>query len=490
MSRLWRYLKLGLCFTIILGQVFPGRALEAPNTRNLLVYVPVAAFPTVIDDIKWADVQRYWQGDPAALSDISGTDSKGNKGQSPEFVTTATTLAYLTGLLGEPAPSVKIEMVAPESLSATLWKQRPTAWAIVPFDRLDPTMKVLTLDGASVFNRNLDLSEYPLVQSLYPSDNSPDGRLPTTNRDLAKMTILVMTGTTSMVRATAYRMETRGITYPAQDIAPFMADADFVHVSNEVAFATDCPYPDPTYIDTTKIHFCSKDSYLDLLKAIHVNIVELTGNHVEDWGPDALNHTLDVYNANHIDYFGGGRNTQDARKALIVTHNGNTIAFIGCNVAGPKPAWATESRPGAAQCDDDYLSKEIPRLKGIANVVVMTLQYFEYYQYDAPKDQIQFFQKYADWGANMVMGSQGHWPQGFAVTDHSFIHYGVGNLFFDQMDQIGTRQTFVDKFIIYNGRLISIVLFTGMLEDYSRPRPMTFDERTDLLQTVFKASGW
>jgi hypothetical protein len=34
------------------------------------------------------------------------------------------------------------------------------------------------------------------------------------------------------------------------------------------------------------------------------------------------------------------------------------------------------------------------------------------------------------------------------------------------------------------------VLFTGLIEDYSRPRPMTDAERANFLQTIFKASGW
>ena len=64
------------------------------------------------------------------------------------------------------------------------------------------------------------------------------------------------------------------------------------------------------------------------------------------------------------------------------------------------------------------------------------------------------------------------------------------HLFFDQMDDMATRQMFADKLIIYDGRHLSTVLFTGLSEDYSRPRPMTADERAAFLKTIFKASGW
>src|SRR5262249_2681634 len=154
------------------------------------------------------------------------------------------------------------------------------------------------------------------------------------------------------------------------------------------------------------------------------------------------------------------------------------------------PAWATVTLPGAAKCDDAFLSTEIPRLKTVANVVIMDIQYQEYYQNTVPEDQVAFFAKYAALGADLVLGTQAHVPQGFAFTDHAFIHYGIGNLFFDQMDDIQTRQMFADKVIIYNGKHISTILFTGLMEDYSRPRPMTADERSDFLKTIFKASGW
>jgi poly-gamma-glutamate synthesis protein (capsule biosynthesis protein) len=53
-------------------------------------------------------------------------------------------------------------------------------------------------------------------------------------------------------------------------------------------------------------------------------------------------------------------------------------------------------------------------------------------------------------------------------TGSAFIHYGLGNLFFDQMDSIATRQMFADRLIFYGGRHISAVLFTGLIEDFSR----------------------
>jgi poly-gamma-glutamate synthesis protein (capsule biosynthesis protein) len=79
--------------------------------------------------------------------------------------------------------------------------------------------------------------------------------------------------------------------------------------------------------------------------------------------------------------------------------------------------------------------------------------------------------------------------------DEAFIHYGLGNLFFDQMGDRdwmppGIRREFLDRYVIYDGKLISVELITAMLEDYSRPRPMTEQERAGFLQEYFAYSGW
>jgi poly-gamma-glutamate synthesis protein (capsule biosynthesis protein) len=71
------------------------------------------------------------------------------------------------------------------------------------------------------------------------------------------------------------------------------------------------------------------------------------------------------------------------------------------------------------------------------------------------------------------------------------IHYGLGNLFFDQYDvSPTTRQAFIDRHVFYNGRYIGTELLTIMFVDYARPRPMTADEREELLKAAFNASGW
>jgi poly-gamma-glutamate synthesis protein (capsule biosynthesis protein) len=438
------------------------------------VYAVAAPFATVADEVTTADLQSAWQSG-AGLG-------------WPLFLDAATAAAF-TAQWGQPGPTAHI--VAETDVSAALWANRPS-WSILPFDRLTPDLKVLRLEGRSPLDSNFDLAGYPLVLSVgVNGDEAAVGQFlaawsgPATNRDPGKLTRLAMTGVTALTRATAYQMELNGIAYPGTAVAPALTTADIAHVSNEVSFAPDCPYPNPIGGTT----FCSRDSYFTLLQELGIDVVELTGNHVNDWGAANLLHSLDLYQAAGMAYFGGGRDLVDAAEPAFFSHNGNQIAFVGCNPVGPAYAWASAATGGARPCDAGFYS-QIGQLQAEGYLVIATLQYYEFYHYAPTTQQQVDFQATAAAGAMIVSGSQGHHAQGFAFAEGAFIHYGLGNLFFDQMDMLGTRQTFVDTHVIYDGRLLSVELWTGLIENWARPRLMTPAERAQLLTAVFQASGW
>jgi poly-gamma-glutamate synthesis protein (capsule biosynthesis protein) len=306
-----------------------------------------------------------------------------------------------------------------------------------------------------------------------------------TNRDTTKLTHVAMTGVTALVRATASQMENYGITWPGEEVADLLRSADIAHISNEVSFDADCPYPNP--IGGTS--FCSDDRYIELLEFIGTDVIELTGNHLNDYGLDNLGRSMELYASKGWQTFGGGRDLAEASKPLIIEHNGNTIAFVGCNSFGPVYAWAGDDSAGSNPCDGS-LEGQIAQLSAENDVVIATLQYAEFYHYAPTADQIVDFRALAEAGADAVSGSQGHHAQGFDFYNDAFIHYGLGNLFFDQMDMLGTRQTFIDNYFIYDGKLISVDLYTGLIENYARPRTMTPEERAQALESLFQASGW
>jgi poly-gamma-glutamate synthesis protein (capsule biosynthesis protein) len=288
-------------------------------------------------------------------------------------------------------------------------------------------------------------------------------------------------------------MEMKGVLYPGEMIRDTMLEADIAHVANHVPFSTGCRFPRP---DQTALIFCSDPKYIDLFTDIGVDVVELTGHHFADYGAKATLETLEIYKAHNIVYFGGGADKQDALKPALFEHNGNKIAFIGCNrLDTGGPATASDERPGAAPCDFGYLQQEIAQLRSAGYVVIATNHWNQTYDYKPNPQQVIDFRLMVDWGASLVLGAQAHYAQTMEFYNDTFIHYGQGNLFFDQMGEqdwmpVGIRREFLDRYVVYDGKLISIELITTMLEDFSRPRLMTEQERAGFLQEYFYKSGW
>jgi poly-gamma-glutamate synthesis protein (capsule biosynthesis protein) len=452
------------------------------------IYALVAPFPTVTDGVTADDVRGAWSG-----------DQTGPFAGRPLWMEQSTLSAF-TELWGEPA-SGAVSVIPADQLIGALWANQPS-WGLVPFEALNPQLKVLSVADQSPLHKDFDPAAYPLEINFKlicrePCPINPLPALPATNRDPSKLTTVVMTGVTALVRATAYKMEKEGVDYPARDIRDWLLNADIAHISNEIPFAVGCPYPDP---NQTRLIFCSDPKYIDLLDYVGVDVVELTGNHFEDWGREATLNTVAMYRERNWPYYGGGADLADARKPALLERNGMKFAFIGCNPVGPDFAWArADGWPGAAPCDDfQWMIDSIKQLKSQGYIVIATFQYFEYYTPEARPQQLIDFRAMADAGATIVSGSQGHFAQTMEFRNGSFIHYGLGNLFFDQMGYDyadGTRTTktrheFLDRHVFYDGKYIGTELLTAMLEDYSRPRPMTPAERADFLTEYFIASGW
>ena len=457
--------------------------LTVESTRLVWIYALVAPFPTVVDGVGSEDVRLLWNGDPA--SSLAGG----------ELWMDESTLAVFSSLWGSPAAGTV--MTAPAgNLSETLWTASTPVYALIPFQDLEPRWKVLTVGGQSPIRKEFDLSAYPLAAAFTCSGGNCSAlNLPAYNRDPSKLTVLVMTGVTALVRRTAWTMEQKGVTYPGGDIRDWLRSADITHISNEIPFAPDCPFPDPYQ---QEIRFCSDPRYIELLEDVGADVIEMTGNHFQDWGSAATLFTLDLYRQRGWPYFGGGSDLADSQKSVRIEHNGNRIAFIGCNASGPDYAWATDSQPGAAPCGDfSWLVNEISRLRSEGFLPIVTFQYYEYYSPEPRPNQSHDFKIVADAGAAIVSGSQAHIPQALEFHNGSLILYGLGNLFFDQMVypignvlSTSTRKELIARHVFYDNRHVSTELLTAMLEDYARPRPMTDQERVELLTDLFKVSGW
>ena len=224
-------------------------------------------------------------------------------------------------------------------------------------------------------------------------------------------------------------MEVKGIDYPAHDIGDVLRQADILHISNKTSFAPNCPAPNPDQLWPR----CSDPKYIQLLVDVGVKVVELTGPHILDDGVDPFLYTLNLYKQNNIQYYGGGANLAEARQPLLIQNHGNKIAFIGCNAGEPPQPLATDYRAGANPCDYKQLAIQIGQVRAQGYLPIVTFQYKEGYSPQVMPWQLNDFRQVADDGAVIVSGSQAHAPLEMEFYKGTFIHYGLGNFFYDQM---------------------------------------------------------
>jgi len=443
------------------------------------VFALVAPFATLTDNMADNALQAVWTGGDEAAQRLVLSDS---------------TRAVFTRVWGYSNPT-RVEVAAANELLEKTWQAKNT-WAIVPFEEIVSRWKVLRVNGFSPFDRGLDLQTYPLAVNFQWQSQTPAGEAALaalqlaehvrSNRDEQKLSRVVITGVTALVRSTAEKMELNGVDYPIGDIKDWLVDADITHISNEVSFYDQCPPALPVRMG---LRFCSQTKYIQMLDDLDIDVVELTGNHLIDYGRYAFSQTLQMYADHGIQFYGGGKDLAASQIPLVIEDHGNRIAFIGCNRAGPPNDWATEDLPGSAPCDLDLM---INQVKGFLDEGVLPIVTFQHYEVDQtmPGNQArQEMEKMSEAGAVIVSGSQAHFPHAFGFRGNNFIHYGLGNLFFDQMWSFNRRE-FIDRHIFYDGQYLGTEVLTAMLEDFARPRPMTPVERTKFLTEYFTVSGW
>ena len=312
--------------------------------------------------------------------------------------------------------------------------------------------------------------------------------------DVASLLKLNMSGVVAISRDLGAKIDSlQNYDYPAEKLGQFLAEADLTHISNEVSFVDGC-------IISTGMRFCAKDKYMGSITASGVDIVELTGNHNNDYGSASNGRSIEMYKALGMDYFGGGLNNEDASKILYKEIDGTKIAFIGYNwydTTYKTGAIAWNDKPGANEYSVEKMKANIAEAKSKADVVIVDFQFQECYCYPdgdvvypicykplSNPDQKGVFRKAIDLGATIVIGTQAHQPQTYELYGDGVIYYGLGNLYFDQWNWIGTRQAMILTHYFDNGEYINTKLTPIYMDRSMQPDFATKAQADQLLKSL------
>jgi poly-gamma-glutamate synthesis protein (capsule biosynthesis protein) len=382
---------------------------------------------------------------------------------------------------------------------------------IIPFDALNLRLRAVKMDGKSVVDNRLDPATWPLVTRLYLGPQNDRGRTvlervagssAQTNRDPARLSVLVMTGVTAMARNSAVAIEKAGDDgFLARNVGPELAAADLTIISNEIPFIEGC-VPNNTL---NNLFLCSKPEYFLNLDLSGTDAIGLTGNHQNDFGYDNMRSSLAFYQSKQLPVYGGGIDNASALAPLRMEHHGNRLVFLGANQYGPEvytipsgervSAWAGADHPGSAQFDRATMSTDIVAARELGDLVLAEVQHTEFnaagdYQVNPIPSQVADFRALSDAGADIVTGIQSHVPQALEIRNGKLILYGLGNLYFDQTWSWPTRTGLVARHTLYGGKHINTELLVTVIDKNFQLRWATPEERIQTLKSVFAASEW
>jgi poly-gamma-glutamate capsule biosynthesis protein CapA/YwtB (metallophosphatase superfamily) len=208
----------------------------------------------------------------------------------------------------------------------------------------------------------------------------------------------------------------------------------------------------PTYrVPPTRIAALKNEGY---------DLVSPNGNHLQEWGYEAVLDCIEHLEKNDIRALGIGKNLEEARKPVILERKGTKIAFLAYNSIKLRPGWAaTAKNPGfvpitvytyyePAEPDQPgtpvwihtfcnrkdlaLMQEDIRKAKEVADVVVVC-PHMGIHFVRAAIAEYQFDLTHAaiDAGADVIIGTHNHLLKGVEVYKGKVIFYSLGNYAFD-----------------------------------------------------------
>ena len=273
----------------------------------------------------------------------------------------------------------------------------------------------------------------PEKPTATPSANSPDPQpsettAPSPNPDL-RLTLMAV-GDIMLGRTIADLIESEGHTAPFIHTAQVLRSAD-ITVGN-----LECPISTRGKPEPKPYAFRAPPSAADSLAYAGFSLVNLANNHSLDYGPLALQDTLEILLARQIQTVGAGMHAADAYAPAFIEVEGLRIAFLGFVDVHPTDydyrKWeAGPDQPGVAWAHEEQVRAGVTAAKAQADIVIV-LVHNGYEIIEQVSSQQQKIAHLAiDSGASLVIGSHPHVLQRIERYQDGLIAYSMGNFVFD-----------------------------------------------------------
>jgi poly-gamma-glutamate synthesis protein (capsule biosynthesis protein) len=354
----------------------------------------------------------------------------------------------------------------------------PAGLALVPADAVDPTVRVLTVDGIHPL-RTPD--RYPLDT---PSD-APPGAVVT-------MTVV---GDIMLGRRVGAAMAAAGdLAAPLRPLAERLASADVTIGNFEATLSQD---GSPTQGDDS---FAADPGVAAGLQLAGFDVLSLANNHVGDWGDAALVQTVDAVRAMGIMPVGAGTDLDHARAPVILGYDGVRIGIIATDSIGESPA-AGAGRPGTNRLDMPprtgpldraalaRITADIAGLDGLVDTVVVVPHWGTQYTNVPEPSQRQAAAAFVEAGADLVIGGHPHWVQGWEMIGDALVVHSLGNFVFDMDFMRETQEGLFVEIVLWGGRVMAVEPVPYVIGEDFAPRVAPPERAAPILELARETSG-
>ncbi|HMM07145.1 MAG TPA: CapA family protein [Clostridiales bacterium] len=193
-------------------------------------------------------------------------------------------------------------------------------------------------------------------------------------------------------------------TYLYQDIAPLTKDADICFVNQETPLATAVLPPSSYPL------FNTPSETITALHDIGFNVFNIVSNHSLDMGAKGLKATIDFMETVPDSlYVGAYTNRTEMEKLHYLTVDGMKVAFVGFTEMTNGITLSSDSDLAFVYTSDEVeMKKLIEDANQEADVVIVSVHWGQENVTSALPAQKELAQKFADWGADLILGHHPH----------------------------------------------------------------------------------
>ncbi|MDA8099729.1 MAG: CapA family protein [Nitrospiraceae bacterium] len=261
-----------------------------------------------------------------------------------------------------------------------------------------------------------------LVVFLFPNIALPAD--PAVSSSDADLTIAAV-GDIMLGHRAAPWLRQEGAAYPYAKVLPVLREAQLVIGNLEAPISTR-----GAAVENKQFTLRAEPLAADSLAAAGIRVVTLANNHILDFGPLALQDTLNILDEHGILHSGAGMDLDDARQPAFLKVGGRTIAFLSYSLTFPIEFYASAGRPGTAPGYKDYVRRDIEAARPRADLVVVSFHWGAELMTAAKDYQQELGRKAIDWGADLVLGHHPHILQELELYKGRLIAYSLGNFVF------------------------------------------------------------